>query len=158
MRTIYILRKVKHSSKDGFFNEIPFTIKKQKKNGPFRVSVRLNFICRWEVNSCFDWDVHRTLSLYLLYPRSHIIPYHQASPWFQPGLLWAFPRESTGQPTKGTAKGIAKVLISKVVYKWIDCWRSESDCLNPKLCDKDRWMNFTLVICYGMVTVNKQQN
>ena len=26
------------------FNEIPFTIKKQKKNGPFRVSVRLNFI------------------------------------------------------------------------------------------------------------------
>ena len=131
---------------------------RNKKNGPFRVSVRLNFICRWEVNSCFDWDFHRTLSLYLLYPRSHIIPYHQASPWFQPGLLWAFPRESTGQPTKGTAKGIAKVLISKVIYKWIDFWRSESDCLNPKLCDKDRCMNFTWVICYGMVTVNKQQN
>ena len=64
------------------FNEIPFTIKKQK-NGPF--------------------------------------PYHQVSPWFQPGLLRAFPRESTGQPTKGTAKGTAKVLISKLIYKWIDC-------------------------------------
>ena len=80
------------------------------------------------------------------------------STWFQPGLLWAFPPESTGKPMKGTAKGFAKVLISKVIYKWIDCWRSESDCLNLKSCDEDRCMNFTWVICYGMVTVNKQQN